>query len=624
MTLSAMLLAFSAVANAECASGTPPKANACFVGYFPHVSINSSTPGCVGKMESADACCSACASSGSDKCGAWEWIYPNASTPGTAGLCFTFGPTNIPGIKDPKHPMQTDCELGYYEPPPPPPPKPSAKIKNVLYILVDDLRTQLSPYGHSSMHTPNLKNLATSPGAVLFRQAYVQSQMCVPTRNSFMSGRRPDVTRVFNDGIGNKSFRDVGPHWTAMPQHFKESGWFTTGVGKTYHPNLPPNFDQPYSWSNTTNGFPYYYPTPFKCPPNASNVWCSIPSDAETEDAQILAEAKRRLGIISKLDRPFFLAVGFHKPHTPYRSPQQYFDLYPPADQLPVANQSKFPKDVTGLGWFQCLAENAAYPIAGPFQPYNKTVQQELRRAYYAAVSFTDDNIGKLLKALDDEGVADNTLVVFHADHGYQLGERNIWCKETNFNLAAHVPLIIRVPNATGSAETRELVEIVDIYPTLIDLAGAPPLDVSKKGEPPLGGKSLGPIVRAALGGTGAVNSSVTAVSQYARKRCYNDLFQAKTCQPDEQGHFIGFSVRRNADYNGVKGDGLRYTRWVNVTQEGNPFWDQVMGEELYLERFADGDDYDKSEIYGNWASDPAHASDLEEMRALLKQEILG
>ena len=101
---------------------------------------------------------------------------------------------------------------------------------------------------------------------------------CVPTRNSFLSGRRPDVTRVFNDGIGNKSFRDVGAHWTALPQHFKESGWFTTGVGKTYHPNLPPNFDQPWSWSNTTGDFPYFYPRPINCPPDGPSVWCAIPA----------------------------------------------------------------------------------------------------------------------------------------------------------------------------------------------------------------------------------------------------------------------------------------------------------------------------------------------------------
>ena len=232
--LSALSFA-SASAAAACPAGGHLATNTCFVGFFPHtlptpLNVSAAQPG---QFPSADACCGACAQAGAASCGAWQWVQPAASIAAQRRLCFLFAPGAIPAMKTPKHPAQTQCDMGTAAPPPlPPPPPPSAAIKNVLYILVDDLRTNLSPYGHSDMRTPHLAAFAKSPGTVLFEQAHVQSQMCVPTRNSFMSGRRPDVTRVFNDGVGEKHFRVVGKKWTALPQHFKEQGWFATGCGK--------------------------------------------------------------------------------------------------------------------------------------------------------------------------------------------------------------------------------------------------------------------------------------------------------------------------------------------------------------------------------------------------------
>ena len=229
--LSALSFA-SASAAAACPAGGHLATNSCFVGFFPHQQLNV-TAAQPGEFPTADACCGACAQAGAASCGAWQWVQPAASIVAQRRLCFLFAPGAVPAIKTPKHAAQTQCDMGTAAPPPlPPPPPPSAAIKNVLYILVDDLRTNLSPYGHSDMHTPHLAAFAKSPGTVLFEQAHVQSQMCVPTRNSFMSGRRPDVTRVFNDGVGEKHFRVVGKKWTALPQHFKEQGWFATGCGK--------------------------------------------------------------------------------------------------------------------------------------------------------------------------------------------------------------------------------------------------------------------------------------------------------------------------------------------------------------------------------------------------------
>ena len=170
----------------------------------------------------------------------------------------------------------------------------------------------MTSFGHDYMLTPSFERFAKE--SLVFEQAHVQSQMCVPTRNSFMTGRRPEQTLVFNDGVGNKHFRVVGENWTTLPQHFVNHGYFTTGVGKTFHPNAPPNFDQPFSWSDLDQ-YPYFYPKVMACP-NTSDVWCSISEpNATFEDKEIYTEAVRRLTYAKSVEaqRPFFVNVGFHK-----------------------------------------------------------------------------------------------------------------------------------------------------------------------------------------------------------------------------------------------------------------------------------------------------------------------
>ena len=191
--------------------------------------------------------------------------------------------------------------------------------------------------------------------------------------------------------------------------------------------------------------------------------------------------------------------------------------------------------------------------------------------------------------------------------------------------------MMIRVPGYDVSGSTPQLVEAVDIYPTLADLAGAPPLDPTKKQEPALGGTSLKPLILETLssGGRFVGNQSAVALSQYARHRCRNNLFfssgdknittQQNYCKANETGNFIGYSIRRDNNFNGTPNDGVRYTRWVNVTQAGEPFWQQVIGEELYVEHAKDGDDFDKSESYGNLANDPSLAHVKQELNELLQ-----
>ena len=208
--------------------------------------------------------------------------------------------------------------LGPKTPPTPAPAPAPLHARNVLYILVDDLRTQFNEtYGHEFMVTPNIDAFAKQ--SLVFEQAHVNSQMCVPTRNSFMTGRRPETTRVFNSMIGVDNFRVTGKNWTTHPGYFMKHGYFTTGVGKTFHPNKPPNFDQCCSWSDVDT-LPYFYPTPESCP-NKNDVWCRVDNaTAVYEDDLILNEAIRRLTLAAKDERPFFLNVGFHKPHSEFHS----------------------------------------------------------------------------------------------------------------------------------------------------------------------------------------------------------------------------------------------------------------------------------------------------------------
>jgi hypothetical protein len=413
-------------------------------------------------------------------------------------------------------------------------------------------------------------------------------------------------------------------------------------VGKSFHPNKPPNFDQPKSWTESINNsdsgsgsggataLPYFYPSPGKCPgSNGSDVWCEISNaSAYFEDDEILKEGQRRLALAVRLKRPFFLAVGFHKPHTPYRAPSRFFDLYPAASEIAIAKDPAFPTDqgLTGLAWFSCKAEGNQYPInETAMYPYSTEVSQLLRRAYYASVSFTDFNIGQMLASLRASGAEQETVVVMHADHGYQLGERNIWCKETCFNLATHVPLFIRSPAMQPSDAGRKepaMVELVDVMPTMLDLAGLPPFDATLKGEPPLEGRSLAPFV---LGGGGGVAAAAGAAggggdfgfnasfSQYGRSRCPADLFAIRCADPElPSTKYIGYSVRTYTH---------RYTRWVVVMADGTPSWDKPIGEELYEAIGNEGgdDDYDKSELVNLMAATPPlPAQLLAEMRALL------
>ena len=236
---------------------------------------------------------------------------------------------------------------------------------NVLYIVVDDLRPELEAYGQKGIHTANISALAER--SLIFDRAYSQFSFCAPSRQSFMTGRRPDATQCWNF-LDN--FRETtGKDWVSLPQYFKNHGYFTSGVGKLYHPLLPPNGDPP-SWSDPLN-YPYFNPPYLGCPNGDS--WCSLdPAKHNFSDELTLTEALRRMRHSAQdpAAQPFFLGVGFKKPHLPFRAPHGFIDLYPPAENITIAKHKTWPKDTPTIAWNGCLAHKG-YTVSVLIAKYN-------------------------------------------------------------------------------------------------------------------------------------------------------------------------------------------------------------------------------------------------------------
>ena len=358
--------------------------------------------------------------------------------------------------------------------------------RNVLFIAVDDLRPELGCYGNPLVHAPNLDRLASS--SLVFQRAYCQSPVCGPSRASLLTGLRPDTTRVW----GNRThFRETMPDLITLPQRFKQAGYQTQGIGKVLHGKM----DDPPSWSvpiwpagGRQAGMQYIDEERFAAMrrENPDRRWSGgeIPTlewtkmhswqapevpDNALQDGQV---ADRAVDALRSLrDDPFFLAVGFQKPHLPFTAPKKYFDLYDPA-RLPVPEDAQRPVDAPEVAFtrFQELRGYKDIPSEGPV-PTSKV--RELIHGYYAATSFMDAQVGRVLRELESLGLADNTVVILFGDHGWHLGEQALWAKTTIFELAARSPMMLRVPGMpSGGKNCVGLVEFVDMYPTLCAACG--------------------------------------------------------------------------------------------------------------------------------------------------------
>ncbi len=344
---------------------------------------------------------------------------------------------------------------------------------NVLFLICDDLNCDLGAYGHPQVKSPNIDRLAAR--GRLFERAYCQYPLCGPSRASFMCGMYPDQTLVRRNAI---YIREHVPNVQTMSQMFRDAGYFATRIGKIYHYNVPLHIgtsghDDPFSWDYTINPRGRDMEemekifTLVKGQWGGTLSWRADPgADKEQTDGIAALDAVKQLQQYAKDKRPFYLAVGLYRPHTPYVAPKKYFDMYP----LETIKVPSVPE-----GYLKTLPEPAQKSIRRKKDQIDLPDETARRaiQAYYASISFADAQIGVILDALESTGLSRNTIVLFTSDHGYHMGEHGHWQKTTLFENATRVPLIMAGPGVEAAGKhTRSFAEMVDFYPTLAELCG--------------------------------------------------------------------------------------------------------------------------------------------------------
>lgn len=337
------------------------------------------------------------------------------------------------------------------------------KKMNVLFILSDDLRPTLGCYSDPYAITPNMDAIASR--GVVFHNAYCQQAVSNPSRASMLTGLRPDQTGV-TDLFTN--FRIENPRTVTLPQLFKDNGYYTAGTGKVFH-TLKGDFDS-VSWTEFIPLERRGYLLPGSLPPKGGKGVSYEAADVRDNrypDGEITDNAVQLIKKAAKSSDPFFLAIGYIKPHLPFNAPKKYWDMY--RDTVFGITHRERPAGSPEIA-FHNSNELRGYVDIPDKGSFTSELEQELWRGYYACVSYVDTQVGKLLEALRTYGLEENTIIVLWGDHGYHLGEQELWCKSTNFELDTRVPLVISVPAAKGmGAMNTSVVEVVDIYPTLAD-----------------------------------------------------------------------------------------------------------------------------------------------------------
>ncbi|XP_014224045.1 iduronate 2-sulfatase [Trichogramma pretiosum] len=487
------------------------------------------------------------------------------------------------------------------------------KRKNFVFIIVDDLRPALGCYDDARAHTPNMDRLARR--SVIFHRAYAQQSLCAPSRNSMLTSRRPDSLGLYDF---NSYWRCVAGNFTTLPQHLKQQGYRTASLGKVFHPGASSNWndDSPYSWTER----PFHpvtdeYKDAPVCPDEqssagattvlASNLLCPVRVSAMPNstlpDLETL-RASRRFLRSDHAQRPFFLAVGFQKPHIPLKYPKRYLKLHP-LRKFALPDNYDWPANVSSVAYnpwtdLRRRSDVAKLNLKCPWQKIPKTFGSKIIQSYYAAVSYVDDLIGELLDEIDALSLTNDTVVVLTSDHGWSLGEHSLWAKYSNFEVALRVPLIMSIPDLTFRAsinasstwmdcqEAKSIespVELLDVFPTLAEIAGAPVQKCPRRQQdvklPDLcvEGSSLLKLVQDAFKNKTTVEWSKPAISQYPRPgltpKCYPSSDEPKL----RDIKIMGYSLRVER---------YRYTVWPSFSRaHKRPNWQEIHAEELYDHR---------------------------------------
>ncbi|XP_024877025.1 iduronate 2-sulfatase isoform X2 [Temnothorax curvispinosus] len=559
---------------------------------------------------------------------------------------------------------------------------------NILLIIVDDLRTTLGCYGDVNAYTPNIDALAED--SVVFTEAFAQQALCAPSRNSFLTSRRPDTLRLYDF---YNYWRDEAGNYTTLPEHLKNNGYTTMSIGKVFHPGISSNGsdDSPYSWTEK----PFHpYTDRYKNAPvcrtssqseAATNLICpvrvSTMPNKTLPDVETLREARKFIHKHRKDSDPFFLAVGFQKPHVPLKYPERYLK-YHPIWKFKVPKPYLWPENVNNVAYnpwtdLRWRKDVARLKLKFPWERIPEKFAKQIIQSYYAAVSYIDNMIGKLIHLLYVSTIRENTIVILTSDHGWALGEHAVWSKYSNFDVAVHVPLIISIPTVTSDTDnysaiptdhtrynaqitnneyvrkykenlsgvyiqqgrnkstrnsalhlkkhcrvTEATVELVDIFPTVADLAGVPiPICqindtdddrshsrnvlISRKKTLDLCGEgiTLFPLIKSTLE-CQTIPWKKAAFSQYPRPGIQPTLRPNSDKPRLKEINIMGYSLK-TSDY--------RYTAWIPFAHETcKPDWDIIIAEELYDHRIDRAEDF-------NIEASPKMLKTKEYLRVLLK-----
>ena len=450
---------------------------------------------------------------------------------------------------------------------------------NVLFIAIDDLRPALGCYGDETAITPNIERLARR--GTVFSRAYCQEAVCGPSRASLMTGRRPDTTRVWDLAT---HFRAALPDVISLPQHFKNNGYETQSLGKIFHGSGAPAKD-PASWTveprfDVVRDPKVRYASPANLKGKGLKRAATESADVPDEtyiDGIVCEAALGELGRLKNDGKPFFLAVGFRKPHLPFCAPKKYWDLYD-REKIPAPASNRHPKDAPEVA-VRSWRELEGYTDIPKDGKLTLDEIQELRHGYYACVSYVDALVGRLLDRIDTLGLSENTVICLWGDHGFHLGEQGLWTKANNYELSTRVPLILSNPGqrAVGTS-TNALVELVDLYPTLVELCG---LSLPQGLE----GTSLRPLLADPDRGW-----KTAAFSQYPRAQNGN--------RHRGKGDIMGYTIRTKQH---------RYVEWRESDSQ------KVVATELY-DHSTDPDEM------RNIAANPNQAAVLQVHQSMLKQ----